>query len=113
MGVYLSDLKHDVEPKPLLQPQERYVYDNDNALCYQHLAPDMQPTGNVKRIPYSSIEFVGPFDETQLVVKCSNRAFTFLCNNMETRTRWIKNISLLAGSSASTRVCHKTTTMGQ
>ena len=29
----------------------------------------MQPTGKQKRIPYSTIEFVGPFDDTQFVVK--------------------------------------------
>jgi len=39
--------------------QERYVYASDDALCYQHLAADMQPTGSKKHIPYSSIEFVG------------------------------------------------------
>lgn len=39
--------------------QERYVYASDDALCYQHLSSDMQPTGSVKQIPYSSIEFVG------------------------------------------------------
>jgi hypothetical protein len=39
--------------------QERYVYASDEALCYQHLSADMQPTGAVKTIPYSSIEFVG------------------------------------------------------
>ena len=54
----------------------------------------------------------GPFDEQQFVVKCKGRAFTFMCDTLETRTRWIKNISLLAGCSASTEVCHKTTTMG-
>mmetsp|Transcript_271 Transcript_271/g.603 ORF Transcript_271/g.603 Transcript_271/m.603 type:complete len:307 (+) Transcript_271:84-1004(+) len=92
--------------------QERYVYASDDALCYQHLAADMQPTGSTKMIPYSSIEFVGPFDEQQFVVKCKGRAFTFLCDSVETRTKWIKNISMLAGCSASTEVCHKTTTMG-
>ena len=92
--------------------QERYVYASDDALCYQHLSSDMQPTGSVKQIPYSSIEFVGPFDEQQFVVKCKGRAYTFMCDTLETRTRWIKNISLLAGCSASTEVCHKTTTMG-
>lgn len=92
--------------------QERYVYASDEALCYQHLSADMQPTGAVKTIPYSSIEFVGPFDEQQFVVKCKGRAFTFMCDTLEGRTRWIKNISLLAGCSASTEVCHKTTTMG-
>ena len=39
--------------------QERYVYASDDALCYQHLSADMQPTGSTKQIPYSSIEFVG------------------------------------------------------
>jgi len=92
--------------------QERYVYASDDALCYQHLSADMQPTGSTKQIPYSSIEFVGPFDEQQFVVKCKGRAFTFMCDSVETRTKWIKNISMLAGCSASTEVCHKTTTMG-
>ena len=50
--------------------QERYVYADYDAICYQHLNADMQPTGPMKRIPYSSIEFVGPFDETQFVIKC-------------------------------------------
>ena len=54
----------------------------------------------------------GPFDEQQFVVKCKGRAFTFMCDSVETRTKWIKNISMLAGCSASTEVCHKTTTMG-
>jgi len=39
--------------------QERYVYASDDALCYQHLSADMQPTGSEKQIPYASIEFVG------------------------------------------------------
>jgi len=92
--------------------QERYVYASDDALCYQHLSADMQPIGSKKQIPYASIEFVGPFDEQQFVVKCKGRAFTFMCDSVETRTKWIKNISMLAGCSASTEVCHKTTTMG-
>ena len=137
------------------------MYASDDALCYQHLSADMQPTGSKKQIPYASIEFVGararagtphtclgspagllprpaqaaasstraglalshplspcaagragPFDEQQFVVKCKGRAFTFMCDSVETRTKWIKNISMLAGCSASTEVCHKTTTMG-
>lgn len=92
--------------------QERFVYASDDALCYQHLSADMQPTGSKKQISYASIEFVGPFDEQQFVVKCKGRAFTFMCDSVETRTKWIKNISMLAGCSASTEVCHKTTTMG-
>jgi len=92
--------------------QERYVYAEDDALCYQHFSTDMEPVGVPKRIPYSTIEFVGPFDETQFVLKCANRAYTFLFETTESRTRWIKNISQLAGCSASTQVCHKTTTMG-
>mmetsp|Transcript_51248 Transcript_51248/g.111400 ORF Transcript_51248/g.111400 Transcript_51248/m.111400 type:complete len:304 (+) Transcript_51248:251-1162(+) len=93
--------------------QERYVYADDDSLCYQHLSADMQPAGDPKKIPYASIEFVGPFDDTQFVLKCRDRAYTFLCDSTATRTRWIKNISLLAGCSATTEVCHKTTTMGQ
>jgi len=93
--------------------QERYVFAEDDALCYQHISSEMQPVGESKRILFSTIEFVGPFDETQFVVKCANRAYTFLCDSTATRTRWIKNISALAGCSATLEVCHKTTTMGQ
>jgi len=92
--------------------QERYVFADDDALCYQHLTTEMEPAGEPKRIPYSSIEFVGPFDDTQFVLKCADRAYTFLCETTDSRTRWIKNISQLAGCSASTEICHKTTTMG-
>lgn len=88
------------------------MYAEDDALCYQHVSTEMQPTGDAKRIPYSSIEFVGPFDDTQFVVKCADRCFTFLCESTEARTRWIKNISQLAGCSAATEICHKTTSMG-
>ena len=35
------------------------MYASDDALCYQHLSADMQPTGSKKQIPYASIEFVG------------------------------------------------------
>ena len=35
------------------------MYASDDALCYQHLSADMQPTGSEKQIPYASIEFVG------------------------------------------------------
>ncbi|EOD23633.1 hypothetical protein EMIHUDRAFT_457941, partial [Emiliania huxleyi CCMP1516] len=59
--------------------QERWVYAADDALCYQHLNSEVEPIGAAKRIPYSSVEFVGPFDETQFVIKCAGRAFTFLC----------------------------------
>ena len=92
--------------------QERWVFAADDALCYQHLSADMQPTGKQKRIPYSTIEFVGPFDDTQFVVKCARRAYTFLCDSTDTRNKWIVNISKLSGCSSSTQVCHKTTTMG-
>ena len=92
--------------------QERYVFAEDEGLYYQHLSAEMVPVGTAKRIPYSTIEFVGPFDETQFVLKCADRAYTFLCDSMEARTRWIKNISQLAGCSASTQVCHKTQVMG-
>ena len=64
------------------------------------------------RSPPALAAAAGPFDEQQFVVKCKGRAFTFMCDTLEGRTRWIKNISLLAGCSASTEVCHKTTTMG-
>ena len=93
--------------------QERYVYAEDDALCYRHLSANMQPEGPVKRILYVSIEFVGPFDDTQFVLKTQARAYTFLCDSTATRTMWIKNISQLAGCSATTEVCHKTTSMGQ
>ena len=92
--------------------QERCVFAADDALCYQHLSADMQPTGKQKRIPYSTIEFVGPFDDTQFGVKCARRAYTFLCDSTDTRNKWIVNISKLSGCSSSTQVCHKTTTMG-
>lgn len=65
------------------------MFAEDDALCYQHLSSDMQPSGELKRIPYSSIEFVGPFDDTQFVVKTSQRAYTFLCESFESRTRWM------------------------
>lgn len=89
--------------------QERYVFAEDDALCYQQLALDRTPTGKCKKIPYSSIQFVGPYDETQFVLKCERRSYTFLCPTEETRTMWIKNISMLAGCSASTEVCRHTT----
>ena len=92
--------------------QERYVFAEDDALCYQELAQDRTPKGKMKRIPYPTIHFVGPYDETQFVLKCQKRSYTFLCPSTEARTRWIKNISMLTGCSASTEVCHKTTTMG-
>lgn len=88
--------------------QERYIYATDDALCYQHVTNDMQPFGKSKHIPYSSIEFVGAFDEAQFVVKTAKRSYTFLCDSMETRTQWIKNISMLTGCSSSLEVCFKT-----
>jgi len=92
--------------------QERWVYAADDALCYQHLNSEVEPIGAAKRIPYSSVEFVGPFDETQFVIKCAGRAFTFLCETTEQRTKWIKNIAALSGCSSSTEVCFKSQTMG-
>lgn len=128
--------------------QERYVFADDSALCYQHLdgagaimlallhahrmtsitlslmefpmlrslgacpAGAAQPFGTPKCISYSSIEFVGPFDETQFVLKCEKRAYTFLCDSTEERTRWIKNIAALSGCSSSTEICFKSKTMG-
>lgn len=89
--------------------QERYVFAEEDALCYQQLAVDRTPTGKVKKIPFGSIEFIGPYDETQFVLKCSRRSYTFLCPTTEARTRWIKNVSTLAGCSASTEVCRHTT----
>ena len=88
--------------------QERWVYAEDDALCYAHLTADMKPEGQSKRIPFASIEFVGPFDETQFVIKCAKRTFTFLADSAEARTRWIKSIAALAGCSCSTEVCAKT-----
>jgi len=102
--------------------QRRYVYATDDALVYFHLRDDeelyvqddelkadnIKLRGDEKRIPYSSIEFVGSFDSTQFIIKCASRAYTFDCPTPESRTRWIKNISRLAGCSASTQVCHKT-----
>mmetsp|Transcript_14596 Transcript_14596/g.47677 ORF Transcript_14596/g.47677 Transcript_14596/m.47677 type:complete len:170 (-) Transcript_14596:471-980(-) len=92
--------------------QERYVFADDSALCYQHLDGAAQPFGTPKCISYSSIEFVGPFDETQFVLKCEKRAYTFLCDSTEERTRWIKNIAALSGCSSSTEICLKSKTMG-
>lgn len=93
--------------------QERYVYAEDDALCYQQLKGsenEREPHGPCKRIPFASMEFVGPFDDTQFVVLCVRRAYTFLCESPEARTRWIKAISQLAGCSASTEVCRRTLT---
>ena len=89
--------------------QERYVYAEDDALCYQQLSKDRVPSGRSKRIPYSSIDFIGPYDETQFVVMCRRRSYTFLAEDTEIRTRWIKSLSRLAGCSASTEVCLHTT----
>ena len=69
--------------------QERYMYAEDDALCYQHLSAEMMPVGDPKRILYSSIEFVGPFDDTQFVLKCERRSYTFLCDSTESQGfRW-------------------------
>lgn len=89
--------------------QERYVYAEDDALCYQQLSQDRVPHGACKRILYSSIQFVGALDETQFVLQCARRSYTFLCESNEARTRWIKTISQLAGCSASTEICRHTT----
>ena len=88
--------------------QERYVFAEEDALCYQHLSADLKPVGTPKRIAYASIEFIGPFDETQFVLKCVSRNYTFLCDSADARTRWIKNVARLAGCSCSTEVCFKT-----
>ena len=98
----------------LCDAQERYVYADEEALCYKHLTSNMVPIDDTcKRIPYSTIEFVGPFNETQFVIKCSKRAFTFQGESEETRNKWIKNIAALSGCSATTQICHKSTAMGQ
>ena len=89
--------------------QERYVYAEDDALCYQQLSKDRIPSGRSRRIPYSSIDFVGPYDETQFVVMCRRRSYTFLAEDTESRTRWIKSLSRLAGCSASTEICAHST----
>ena len=89
--------------------QERYVFAEDDALCYQQLSQDRVPSGPMKRIPYSSISFVGPIDDTQFVLRCTRRNYTFLCESLDARTRWIKSISMLAGCSGSTEVCKHTT----
>jgi hypothetical protein len=84
--------------------QERWVFAEEDALCYQQLDVARMPTGKMKRIPYSSMQFVGPYDDTQFVLKVSRRTYTFLCPSAEVRTRWIKNICQLSGCSASTAV---------
>ena len=132
--------------------QERFVYAADDALCYQQLSSERVPSGPSKRIPYASIQFVGPVDETQLVILCARRSYTcaaphthsanakatpnppprppplsrspcasrrmlfrfprFLCESLDARIRWIQNISMLSGCSASLHVClglHATT----
>ena len=85
--------------------QERFVYAADDALCYQQLNSDSVPSGRSKRIPYSSIQFVGPVDETQFVIRCARRSYTFLSESLDARIRWIQNISMLSGCSASLHVC--------
>ena len=55
------------------------------------------------------MQFIGPYDETQFVVLCARRTYTFLTESAETRTKWIKTISMLAGCSASLEVCRHTT----
>ena len=84
--------------------QERWVFAEEDALCYQQLDVARMPSGKMKRIPYSSMQFVGPYDDTQFVLKVSKRTYTFLCPSAEVRTRWIKNICQLSGCSASTAV---------
>ena len=80
--------------------------------CSQ-LSVNRAPDGVATRIPWSSMVFVGPsHDASQFVLKCQGRTYTFLCPSSGACTKWIKNISQLAGCSASTQVCHKTTTMG-
>lgn len=89
--------------------QERYVFAEDNALCYRQLNKEHLPIGRAKRIPYASMQFVGPFDERQFVIMCPRRSYTFLTADTEERTRWIKALSRLSGCSASTEVCLHTT----
>jgi hypothetical protein len=88
--------------------QERFVFAEDDALSYHQLGKERQPQGSKKRIPYGSIRFVGPFDQTQFVLMCARRSYTFLCDTEETRPRWIKSISQLAGCSASLEACWAT-----
>jgi hypothetical protein len=89
--------------------QERYVFAEDNALCYRQLNKEHVPVGKAKRIPYASMQFVGPFDDLQFVIMCPRRSYTFLTADTEERTRWIKALSALSGCSASTEVCLHTT----
>lgn len=89
--------------------QERYVFAEDNALCYRQLNEEHVPVGKVKRIPYASMQFVGPFDDLQFVIICPRRSYTFLTADSEETTRWIKALSALSGCSASTEVCRHTT----
>ena len=89
--------------------QERYVFAEDTALCYRQLSKEHMPIGLAKRIPYASMQFVGPFDDRQFVIMCPRRSYTFLTADTEERTRWIKALSQLSGCSASTEVCLHTT----
>ena len=84
------------------------MYAEDDALCYQQLSKERTPSGAVKRVPFTSMQFVGPFDETQFVIICTKRSYTFLCESPEMRTKWIKTISMLTGCSASMEVCKHT-----
>ena len=85
------------------------MFAEDDALCYQQLNKERTPSGAPKRIPFTSMQFVGPYDETQFVIICTKRSYTFLCESSETRTKWIKTVSMLAGCSASMEVCKHTT----
>lgn len=76
--------------------QERYVYAEDEALCYKHVDENMQPMDPVTRIPYSTIDNVKTLNEMEFVLECNRREYTFLCNSVEARNRWIENISELA-----------------
>jgi len=88
--------------------QERYVYTEDDALCYRQVNKERTPVGAAKRIPFAVIQFVGPFDDAQFVIKCAKRSNTFLTESAESRAQWIRNLSQLAGCSASMEVCRHT-----
>ena len=47
---------------------------SSDALVYQQLNQDRVPSGPAKRIPFTSMQFVGPFDETQFVIICTRRS---------------------------------------
>ena len=56
-----------------------------------------------RRLPVYELAHSNDLDELR------TREWTFLCESVDARTKWIKAISMLAGCSASTEVCRHTT----